>query len=145
MRHILRSPIKDHLVSAVLNEIQYEREGYMINRSTVKGCVDVFLGLIADADTQETVYKRDLEPPFLKESEAFYRAEGERLAETCDSPEYLRRVRQPPYHVCLAFNSTASRRKPTFWQKRTEYTITYTIRLSPRYEASSKTTSSPAT
>ncbi|KAL1732356.1 Cullin [Schizophyllum commune] len=92
LRHILRSPIKDHLVSAVLNEIQYEREGYMINRSTVKGCVDVFLGLIADADTQETVYKRDLEPPFLKESEAFYRAEGERLAETCDSPEYLRRA-----------------------------------------------------
>ena len=71
----------------------------MINRSTVKGCVDVFLGLIADADTQETVYKRDLEPPFLKESEAFYRAEGERLAETCDSPEYLRRVR----HLQLVF------------------------------------------
>ena len=39
-----------------------------------------------------TVYKRDLEPVVLDESTAYYKAEGERLLETCDAPEYLRRV-----------------------------------------------------
>lgn len=39
-----------------------------------------------------SVYKRDLEPAILKESEAFYKGEGERLLESCDAPEYLQRV-----------------------------------------------------
>jgi cullin 3 len=76
----------------VLSLIQIERDGYVINRSAVKECVDVLLQLSVEHDGR-TVYKRDLEPAVLKASEIFYSAEGKRLLETCDAPSYLRRVR----------------------------------------------------
>lgn len=88
---IIRPPIQDHIILAILNQIQTERDGYAINRSAVKGCVDVLLHLY-DESIGISVYKRDLEPAFLRESEAFYKKEGEYLLETCDAPEYLRRV-----------------------------------------------------
>lgn len=94
VRHIMRAPIKDHVISAILTLIKTERDGYPINRSSVKGCVDVFLQLsVSDGNEVLSIYKHDIEPAVLKESEAFYKAEGERLLETCDAPEYLRRVR----------------------------------------------------
>ena len=91
LKHIIRPPIKDHLVSAVLSMIKVERDGYVISRSAVKGCVDVFLSLNVGQDGP-TIYKRDLEPAILRESELFYKTEGERLQASCDAPEYLRRV-----------------------------------------------------
>ena len=69
-----------------------ERDGYVINRSAMKQCVDVLLQLASNDDEKNSVYKQDLEPMILRESEAFYETEGERLLETCDAPEYLRRV-----------------------------------------------------
>ncbi|KAI0719294.1 Cullin-domain-containing protein [Cerioporus squamosus] len=93
IKHIITHPIEDHVISAILTLIQIERDGYTINRSSVKGCVDVFLQLDDKGHRETTsIYKRDLEPAILRESEAFYRKEGERLLETCDAPEYLRRA-----------------------------------------------------
>ena len=91
LKHIIRPPIQDHLVKAILKQIQFDRDGYGINHSPVKGCVDVFLNLDID-DTGVTVYKRDLEPAILRESEMFYKAEGAKWLEFCDAPEFLRRV-----------------------------------------------------
>ena len=93
IQHIMRPPIEDHIISAILTLIQIERDGYTINRSSVKGCVDVFLQL-EDHTSRDgiSLYKRDIEPAVLKESEIFYEKEGERLIETCDASEYLRRV-----------------------------------------------------
>lgn len=96
IRHILRPPIQDHLTTAVLVQIQTERNGFMINRSAVKGCVDVLMQLNESSDTAD-MYKKLVEPDLLRESEAFYKAEGERLLETCDAPEYLRRVEERFY------------------------------------------------
>lgn len=101
LKHIIRSPIKEHLVTAILNQIQFERDGYVVNRSAIKGCVDVFITL--EDVNGLTVYKRDLEPSLLRESRAFYEAEGLKLLQSCDAPEYLRRV-------CLPF--PAARRLP---------------------------------
>ncbi|EGO24838.1 hypothetical protein SERLADRAFT_449585 [Serpula lacrymans var. lacrymans S7.9] len=91
LKHIIRPPIQQHLISAVLSLIQIERDGYVISRSAVKECVDVFLQLGVDHDGP-SIYKRDLEPSVLESSEAFYSNEGKRLLESCDAPEYLRRV-----------------------------------------------------
>jgi cullin 3 len=63
----------------------------VINRSAVKECVDVLLLLRVDGDGP-SVYKHDLEPAILRDSEAFYKGEGDRLLESYDAPEYLRRV-----------------------------------------------------
>ncbi len=92
VKHIIRPPIQGHLVSAILIQIQTERDGYVINRSAVKGCVDV-LRELKEIPDGPTIYRRDLEPAILRESETFYKTEGERLLEICDAPEYLQRVR----------------------------------------------------
>lgn len=92
VKHILKAPISQHISSAILTQIQIERDGYPINRSAVKECVDVLLLLRAEDGAGPSVYKRDLEPAILKESEVFYKGEGERLLESCDAAEYLRRV-----------------------------------------------------
>ena len=89
--HMIKPPILQHIVSALLSQIHIEREGYAINQSAVKSCVDVLLQL-ADSKENTTVYKRHLEPAILKESEVFYRDEGSKLLEMYDAPEFLRRV-----------------------------------------------------
>ncbi|KAL0954954.1 hypothetical protein HGRIS_003887 [Hohenbuehelia grisea] len=91
--HILRPPsaIQEHVIAAILSQIQSERDGYVINRSALKECVDVFLSLETEKDGP-SAYERDLEPAILKESQKFYASEGEKLIDSCDAPEYLRRV-----------------------------------------------------
>lgn len=94
---IIRSPvypIRGHLINTLLAQIQVERDGYTINRSAVKGCVEVLMEL-QDLKETATIYKKDFEPVFLRESELFYQNEGERLIQSCDAPEYLRRVSGP--------------------------------------------------
>lgn len=92
LRHIIRSPIKDHVIAAVLNQIEFERDGYVINRSAVKGCVDVLLSL--DADAGVTVYRQLLEPAVIRESERYYEREGKWAVEELDASQYLKRVRR---------------------------------------------------
>jgi hypothetical protein len=90
IKHIICPPIQQHLIDAILLQIRTERDGYVINRSAVLSCVDFLLQLSEPGSP--TIYKRDLEPAVLRESEAFYKSEGELLLQTCDAPEYLRRV-----------------------------------------------------
>ncbi|KAF9519697.1 hypothetical protein BS47DRAFT_1370678 [Hydnum rufescens UP504] len=63
--------------------IRLERDGYPVNKSAIKGCIDG--GSI-------TVFRTELEPGILEESDSYYKNEGDFLLETCDAPEYLRRA-----------------------------------------------------
>lgn len=93
LTRMIRPPIKEHIINAILNQVEIDREGYAINRSAVKSCVDILLTLSYESEAGPvSVYKRDVEPAVLRESEAYYRREGERLIASCDSPEYSRRV-----------------------------------------------------
>lgn len=91
VKHIIRPPIKDHVINAILSLLHIERDGYVINRSAITSCVDT-LSKLSDSSDGQTVYKRYLEPEILSQSEAYYKAEADRLLETCDTLEYLRRV-----------------------------------------------------
>ncbi|CAA7266848.1 unnamed protein product [Cyclocybe aegerita] len=104
LKHIIRPPIKENVMAAILNQIRHERNGYVIDRSTMKGCVDVYLSLEGDTHGA-TIYKLDLEPAVLKESETFYKREGEELLNSSTAPIFLQ-------------SSNGSK------QKKTEYTIT---------------------
>ena len=84
-------PIPRHMMSTLLTLIQVERDGYTINQSSVKSCLEVLMELKNEGDNA-TIYKRDFEPKFLEESTSFYKLEGENLMDSCDAPEYLRRV-----------------------------------------------------
>ncbi len=90
-KHIIRPPIKGHIISAVLSLLRIERDGYVINRFAIKRCVDLLLQL-SDSSYGTTVYKRYLEHLILRQSYAYYSAQAGRLLVTCDALEYLRRV-----------------------------------------------------
>jgi len=90
-KHIIRPPIKDHIISAILSLLRIGRDGYVINRSTIKHCVDILLQL-SDDSYGTTMYKRYLEPLILRQSHTYYSAEAERLLVTCNALEYLRGV-----------------------------------------------------
>lgn len=94
LEHIIRPPIIDHVISAILGLIRIERYGHAINRSAAKDCV-VLLRMIRHNDTV-SVYERDLEPIILKTTEEYYRGRIEAfLYQTCDAPECMRMVRCP--------------------------------------------------
>ena len=93
---MIRPPIKGYIVDAVLDLIRIDREGYAINRSTLRNCTDVLTTLLyATEKGQVSVYRKDVEPVILSESTRFYQLEGERLLATCNASDYLRRVSYP--------------------------------------------------
>lgn len=97
LERVINSPnysIKTYLLSTLLSQIQIERDGYTINRSAVKGCVEVLMEVRDLNNTRDPspVYKKDFESIFLRETENFYELEGQRLLESCDAAEYLRKV-----------------------------------------------------
>ena len=98
VKHIIRPPIKGHVINAILSLLHLERDGYVINRSAITSCVDT-LSKLSDSSDGQTVYKQYLEPEILSQSEAYYNAEAAKLLETCDTLEYLRRVNLMPLIV----------------------------------------------
>lgn len=83
--------VREHVTTALLGQVQVERDGYSINRSAMKECVEIYTTLINPRNGVK-VYYEDLESSFLNESQRFYAAEAQKLLETCDAPEYLRRA-----------------------------------------------------
>jgi cullin 3 len=105
LENVLRSrnlPVREHVISALLGQVQVERDGYSINRSAMKECVEIYSTLIAPGHSVK-VYYEDLEPSFLNESQRFYAAEAQKLLETCDAPEYLRRA--SPFLYTMSFKA----------------------------------------
>ena len=64
---IKRDRIQGVLITAILNQVRYEREGFPVNQAAVQSCIDVFLRLRID---DITVYKRELEPVLLEQTKA---------------------------------------------------------------------------
>ena len=97
LQHIIRSathPIHTHFIATLLSQVQLERDGETITRSTVRECVDVLLRLtVPDREGGKSVYLMDFEPEFLRRSAEFYKVEAVEMLETGDAPQYLRNVR----------------------------------------------------
>ncbi|KAI0293738.1 Cullin [Russula brevipes] len=91
IKHVIRSPTRDHVNNAILSLLCLERDGHVINGSIITNCVDTLLRL-SDSSDGMTAYKQHLEPEFLRQSEAYYKAEVGKLLETCNVLQYLRRV-----------------------------------------------------
>ena len=94
-KHIIVSPIENHLIDAVLDEVRVERDGFAIDQSAVCGCVDV-LRLLQENPRSLTAYQEKLEPPLLDESRKFYEAEGKQKLEFSSASEYLTHVGARP-------------------------------------------------
>jgi cullin 3 len=103
LRTIIRSPshpIHTHLIGSLLSQVQLERDGETITRTTVRDCVDILLRLqdpafpasSAHAAAKTSVYCTDFEPEFLRRSGEFYELEAGDMLERGDAPAYLRNV-----------------------------------------------------
>ncbi|KAI0033547.1 Cullin-domain-containing protein [Vararia minispora EC-137] len=93
LKHIIRPPIIDHIVSSILKLLRIDRDGYITDLFALQGCVQVLLNLqLSDGAEYTSVYKRDLEPSILRETTEFYAAEGVRLLQTCGASEFLCKV-----------------------------------------------------
>lgn len=90
--HSKTSHVQEQIINAILGQIQVERDGYSINQTAVKECVEIYLQL-DDKVTKKPIYLYDIEPIFLAETRKFYALEAQKLLETCNASEYLRRVR----------------------------------------------------
>lgn len=103
LQHIVRSakqPIHTHLIATLLSQVQLERDGETITRSTIRECVDVLLRLtVPDNEGGKSVYWTDFEPEFLKRSADFYRLEALDFLEKGDASLYLRNVSHPNIEV----------------------------------------------
>ncbi|KAI9868669.1 MAG: Cullin-3 [Trichoglossum hirsutum] len=100
--HILRShvaadgseptTIENILISVILEQIQMEREGDIIDKTLIRSCIYMFEGLYETEyeDENEKIYLTSFELEFLNASRQFYQSEGESLLRNSDAGTYLR-------------------------------------------------------
>lgn len=77
------SKIQTRLVSTLLELIQKERTGEVINRGLMRNITKMLM------DLGSSVYQEDFEKPFLEVSASFYSGESQQFIECCDCGEYL--------------------------------------------------------
>ncbi|XP_008308129.1 cullin-4A isoform X1 [Cynoglossus semilaevis] len=76
--------VQKRTVDGVLEQIELERNGETVDRSLLRS----LLGMLSDLQ----VYKNSFEERFLVETNRLYAAEGQRLLQERDVPEYLHHV-----------------------------------------------------
>ncbi|MCJ1473410.1 Cullin-3 [Lambiella insularis] len=102
--YVLRAPLPMHnkmniavmLFLFILDQIQMEREGDIIDRALIRSCVYMLEGLYETDHEEEStkLYLTTFEPEFLAASRAFYRAEGQSLLKTADAGNYCRHTKK---------------------------------------------------
>jgi cullin 3 len=102
--HILRSRLNpstdsmviDILISVMLDQIDMEREGDIIDRNLIRSCSRMLISLYeteAEAES-EKLYLTVFEPRFLSNSADFYGRECERLLRESDASTWLRHTQR---------------------------------------------------
>lgn len=104
--HVLRTPLSDnpddqisiaHILNAVmLDQVQMDREGDIVDKSLLKSCAYMLEGLYETEDEDEStkLYLTSFEPEFLRASEEFYRLEGAKLLLEADAGTFCKDARK---------------------------------------------------
>mmetsp|Transcript_13518 Transcript_13518/g.15845 ORF Transcript_13518/g.15845 Transcript_13518/m.15845 type:complete len:774 (-) Transcript_13518:280-2601(-) len=77
--------VKQPLANAMLDAVNREREGELVDADLFKECVVVFGAMGNDL----AVYKEAFQKPFLEQSQAYYRKKSQEWMQTDSTPEYL--------------------------------------------------------
>lgn len=80
------SKIQSRLKDTLLENIQKERGGEVINRGLMRNITKMLM------DLGSSVYQDDFENHFLRSSADFYRLESQEFIESCDCGEYLKKA-----------------------------------------------------
>ena len=102
--YVLRAPIPSYegfnianlLFAVILEQIQMEREGDLIDKQLIRSCVYMLEGLYENEKEEETskLYLTDFEPEYLEASRVFYRAEGQGLIRNADAGTFCRHTKK---------------------------------------------------
>ncbi|XP_047959962.1 cullin-3A-like [Salvia hispanica] len=85
--HVIHnSNIQSRLLNTILELIQRERTGEVINRGLMRNIIKMLM------DLGPSVYQEDFEKSFLQVSADFYRAESQEYIECCDCADYLKKA-----------------------------------------------------
>lgn len=85
--HIIHSSkIQARLLDTLLDLIQRERTGDVINRGLMRSITKMLM------DLGSSVYQEDFEKPFLDVSARFYSGESQQFIESCDCGSYLKKA-----------------------------------------------------
>ncbi|MCJ1228743.1 Cullin-3, partial [Toensbergia leucococca] len=101
---VLRTPIPSHddmtiamvLYSVILDQVQMDREGDVIDKALIRSCIYMLEGLYESEDEEEItkLYLTSFEPEFLAASEDFYKSEGSALIRDADAGTFCRHARK---------------------------------------------------
>lgn len=82
--------------SVILDQIQMEREGDIIDTSLIRSCIYMLEGLYETENEDEStkLYLTSFEPAFLAASEAFYENEGNLLLSQVDAGTFCRHAKR---------------------------------------------------
>ncbi|KAF4466878.1 cullin 3 [Fusarium albosuccineum] len=102
--HILRSCLNDNsnevvidiLISVILDQIDMEREGDIIDRNLIRSCSRMLSCLYETEEESENdkLYLTVFEPRFLENSKSYYAAECDKLLRESDAGAWLRHTQQ---------------------------------------------------
>ena len=102
--HVLKTPFEDDsatnplavLESVVLDMIEMERKGEIIDRSLIRACVYMLEGLYDSYQEEEStkIYLTSFEPKFLDFSRKFYHSEGQNLLANADASTFCSHARK---------------------------------------------------
>ncbi|KAL8727762.1 MAG: hypothetical protein Q9166_005817 [cf. Caloplaca sp. 2 TL-2023] len=116
--HVLRAPLPDHgsmtiaalLYKVILDQIQMDREGDIINTALLRACVYMLEGLYEAEDEQEQnkLYITSFEPEFLAASAEYYHAEGSSMVARGDASHFCKQALQAAMHEQDRCRSTLS-------------------------------------
>lgn len=83
----------------VLDQIQMERDGDVIDKHLIKSCVWMLEGLYEDENEgeEQRLYNTSFEKEYLNSSRLFYRGESERLLQNSDAGVYCSQARRRLY------------------------------------------------
>ncbi|KAL8873596.1 MAG: hypothetical protein Q9174_000962 [Haloplaca sp. 1 TL-2023] len=102
--YVLRTPIPNHatltiatiLNKVMLDQIQMDRDGDIVNTALLRSCSYMLEGLYETEDEQELnkLYITSFEPEFLEASAEYYRSVGKSLVAKADASNFCRQARQ---------------------------------------------------
>ena len=88
--------VQEILKEIILKQMEFDRNGDIIDRRLIKSCVDVFLDISESAGETEgdSFYISALESDFLQTSREFYRAERSAWLRESTPSSYLRHIKK---------------------------------------------------
>ena len=85
--HVARHEhIKARLLNMMLDYIQSERDGELIDRQLARAIAGMY------SDISQQLYQEDFEVPFLETSQQFYEKEAQQFLPACSCADYLKKV-----------------------------------------------------